>query len=107
MPPVVKLNVYDSAHEFAKGGRTDALREIIESKEDETFVNYFHEKSKSTFLTACCAEGFIDTAIMLLDYEPKIDLINGDGNTALMEASKNGYAGNDDALPKATFLIKL
>lgn len=93
-PSVVKISAYDSAHEYAKDGRTAALLELInEHQDDEKFIDYYHVKSESTMLTISAAEGQIDVVQLLIDNECKIDVVNGKNNTALIEAAIGGYFG--------------
>jgi len=95
----VKINVYDSAHEYAKAGRVEALTELLEShQDDDTFVDHFHTKSGTTWLTSAAAEGQIDIVNLLLESECSIDLPDGKGNTALIQAACHGYDGKSPFL---------
>jgi ankyrin repeat protein len=93
----LKLTPYDSAHEYAKEGRIDALKELLikHMEEDDTFIDHFHKKSDSTILTTACGEGQYDVVMMLLELDVKVDIPNGKGNTPLIEAASHGYVGKD------------
>jgi ankyrin repeat protein len=96
---VVKISVYDSAHEYAKAGRIDAFTELLESHvDDDTFIDHLHTKSGTTWLTAAAAEGQIDIVNLLLESECSIDLQDGKGNTALIQAAFHGFDGGSQLL---------
>ena len=94
-PQVVKISIFDTCHEYAKAGRSEALQAILAEKlaEDETFIDHIHPKSQHSMLTIACEEGQIDVVNLLLDNDCKVDLVNGKLNTPLIEASTAGYYG--------------
>ncbi len=86
----------DSAFEYARNGSVEPLLEILKGiivEDLEDFIDQIHTKTRFTLLSVAAYEGQLDTVILLIDNDCKIDCLNGMKHSALMESCFSGFPG--------------